>query len=510
MIINPLSKIFISIISGFILSLSAPGFNLWFLAWIGLSPFFLLINLSKRLFEVSIYSFLFGLAYNLSYLRWLFSLHPLDWLGLSNSESLFISSTALLIAASINSIYFVIYALLIKFIRNQSRSNSHNFLNILLETFIWLIIFNKISSLKLLLGFPWTLIEYSQYKNLFLIQMCEFLGSSYISFLIVFFNITIGCLMSWYFSVEKIGKRYIPKDPGALESIILNLIIISGLILFSYVYGYNLYKKNLESYTQTSKTISILQGNLPIKFTRGKDLNLALAKKRYSNLIKNSYGHLVISPEGSIPSIFNNDHGIKSWIKQSSLQNHCDYLAGTYCYKNDSTTNCAVLHSRKKANFNFYHKKRLVPFGEYIPFYGILPKTLKKFADSAIGEGFSPGVKNKLIKSCTGNIGVSICFEIIFPGLIRNNSLKGANFLVNLSDLSWFNNNLIKEQFLAFGTFRAIENRKHLIIVTNNGISAFIQPNGKIHSQTKANVSQNLQDWINPNNKTTFYVKYGW
>ena len=81
--------------------------------------------------------------------------------------------------------------------------------------------------------------------------------------------------------------------------------------------------------------------------------------------------------------------------------------------------------------------------------------------------------------------------------------------LINLSDLSWFSNDRLKQQFLSFAVFRAIENRKWLIVASNNGISAFIEPNGKIKSQSLPNNQGVLMDWINPSSKITFYSRYG-
>ena len=146
----------------------------------------------------------------------------------------------------------------------------------------------------------------------------------------------------------------------------------------------------------------------------------------------------------------------------------------------------------------------------YVPFYSLLSGPLKKFSDFAIGSGFKKGQRHNPLKLSTSNVGINICFELIFSTLIRKHSLHGANFLLNLSDLSWFRNNLIKKQFLAFGVFRAIENRKPLIISTNNGISTFIEPTGKIKKSSILDKEVILSDWINPNNKITFYAKYGW
>ena len=172
MSLNPISKAILICFFGFLLSLSAPGYDLWFLAWFCLSPLFIIIYTSKKTKEAILYSLLFGFSYNAWYLHWLFSLHPLNWLGFSNVTSFLFSVFALITVAFYNSLFFALYTFLVLNLKRISSSPfDKDILSIILSTLIWLVVFNKLSSCKLLFGFPWTLVEYSQYKNLFLIQI---------------------------------------------------------------------------------------------------------------------------------------------------------------------------------------------------------------------------------------------------------------------------------------------------------------------------------------------------
>jgi apolipoprotein N-acyltransferase len=201
--INLFPKIILICISGFTLSLSAPGYDLWILAWVCISPLFIAINTSKKLYEVISYSFLFGFSYYFWYYHWLFSLHPLSWLGLTDIESYAVAIVSVLVPTILNSLYFVLYGIIIRLIKNIVGSSSTNNVSyLILVSLLWVIIFNKIAASKLLLGFPWALIEYSQYKNLHLIQTAEYFGSCSISFLIVLFNLVLSNLFSWFFNVE--------------------------------------------------------------------------------------------------------------------------------------------------------------------------------------------------------------------------------------------------------------------------------------------------------------------
>ncbi|MBI2995831.1 MAG: apolipoprotein N-acyltransferase [Candidatus Melainabacteria bacterium] len=512
MLSNPVIKILLITFCGFLLSFSAPEYNLWLVAWIGLTPLFIIINTAKKIKEGIFYSFLFGFGYNFWYLHWLFSMHPLDWLGLSNTESLILSYLALFITSVYCSLYFVLFTICVFLLKQVSvKPFNNSILKLILTTFIWLIVFNKLLSCKYLPGFPWTLVEYSQYKNLFLIQIAEYFGSVSISFLIVIFNLVLAEFLIWIFSSEKIGDRHIPKTPGGLEVIINGFIFVLTLIFISLITGFFLYERNQQQFSNESQAICLLQGNLPIKTTRGAKVDLNLAKQTYEELLVNNEAALFISPEGSLPTVFNKNPSVQSWLKSIVNKKKASVIFGTYCNKQNSEfTNCIASILPGESRFSFYEKERLVPFGEFVPFSYILPNILKKLASFTIGEGFVEGKKISAINSSIGKLGMNICFELIFPSLIRKYSLQKAGLLVNLSDLSWFSNSRIKEQFLAFAAFRAIENRKPFVICANNGISAFIDPSGKIKSQSLQNTRGVLIDWINPNYKVTLYAKYGW
>jgi len=510
MLSNPFLKALLISLSGFILSFSAPGYDLWFLAWIGLVPLFIIINTSKQI-KVVVYSFLFGFAYNLSYLHWLFSIHPLNWIGFNDFQSYLISFVSVVAVSTFNSLFFVLFGVSVYLVRKFSLTPyKSGIIYTLIVSFLWLIVFNKLLESKFLLGVPWTLIEYSQYRNLYLIQIAEYFGSISISFLIVFFNMVLADFFIWLFNIEKIGNRYIPRDPGKLTSMFTSLFLILLLISLSIASGLYMFWKNQQFFSGKSHTICVLQGDLPIKATRGEKLDIKLAKKTYEELIKNNEGGLFIAPEGSLPTNFSRDYITQKWIKDLALKKQSDLIFGSYCKDQEKFTNCAICLNPSRNKFSYYEKERLVPFGEFIPISFLLPDFLKKLASFSIGEGFGEGKQNVPFTTSLGKVGTTICFELIFPSIVRRRVLDGAELLINLSDLSWFSNIRVRQQFLGFAVFRAIENRRPVIISSNSGISSFIEPSGKIKSQSIPDSQGTLIDWVNPNNKITFYAKYGW
>ena len=125
-----------------------------------------------------------------------------------------------------------------------------------------------------------------------------------------------------------------------------------------------------------------------------------------------------------------------------------------------------------------YNKKKLVPFGEFLPFEKFLNKLgLKKITQ---GHGsFSKGKMEGKIVLNNINILPLICYEIIFPELIQRSDSK-TNLIVNISEDGWFGNSIGPHQHFAKAIFRSIENNSFLVRSANKGISAIISNKGKI------------------------------
>jgi len=124
-----------------------------------------------------------------------------------------------------------------------------------------------------------------------------------------------------------------------------------------------------------------------------------------------------------------------------------------------------------------YDKQHLVPFGEYVPLsnYISLPGP---FVEN-IGN-FSSGKPIKPLSCQDAAIGVLICFESIFPKLARDWTAAGANLLVNITNDAWFGRSSAPWQHLSMGVFRAVENRRSLARAANTGVSALVNPLGRI------------------------------
>jgi apolipoprotein N-acyltransferase len=153
-----------------------------------------------------------------------------------------------------------------------------------------------------------------------------------------------------------------------------------------------------------------------------------------------------------------------------------------------------------------YFKIHLVPFGEYTPY-----KKIFSFISSythAIGD-VTPGDEQKLLDYEGALFGSPICFEVIFPDLVRKFAKKGASFLVTITNDGWYGQSAAPYQHFAIAAMRAVENRRYLLRSATTGVSGIIDPYGRILSTSELMTQTFLTDMITPQTKTTLYTQYG-
>ena len=163
--------------------------------------------------------------------------------------------------------------------------------------------------------------------------------------------------------------------------------------------------------------------------------------------------------------------------------------------------------SESGETLNRYDKIHLVPFGEFVPFRKILFFIEKLVV--MIGD-FGRGTEATVMEKAGYKIGVSICYEIIFPDLIRQAVKNGANFLVNITNDAWFGKSAASYQHMSMGALRAVENRVPIVRAANTGISGTIEATGKLRNETKLFVEDVLITQISPaTSGKTFYSLNG-
>jgi apolipoprotein N-acyltransferase len=226
-----------------------------------------------------------------------------------------------------------------------------------------------------------------------------------------------------------------------------------------------------------------------------------------------AHADLIVWPESPAP-FYGSDPFFRNAISSLARQSQAWLIVGnlgtsTVSPASDQASevyNSASLVSPSGEWVGRYDKLHLVPFGEYVPF-----KRIFAFAGGltkAVGE-FTPGNSHAPLDAGGTKIGVFICYESIFPDEVRQSAAQGAEVLVNISNDGWYGDSGAFAQHLQQARMRAIENARWLLRDTNTGVTAAIDPYGRIEASVPRKVRTVLRAPYAFSNVTTFYTRHG-
>lgn len=243
---------------------------------------------------------------------------------------------------------------------------------------------------------------------------------------------------------------------------------------------------HLRAYAEDTppRTVAIVQGNIDQGLKWDASYQAATVA-RYVDLSRKvqitSNPALIVWPETSMPFYFQDDSPLRKPVLNFLTSTNSTLLLGAPAYKlgsgDYSLFNRAFLLDGKGELLSWYDKEHLVPFGEYMPLPSWLP--LEKLVHG-VGD-FAPGHDQKPLRAGDLAIGMLVCYEAIFPGLAQQRVSQGANLIVIISNDAWFGATSAPMQHLNLTALRAIEQGRWIVRSTNTGISAFIDPLGRIH-----------------------------
>jgi apolipoprotein N-acyltransferase len=347
-------------------------------------------------------------------------------------------------------------------------------------------------------GFPWDLLGYSQIDNFTLIKIASWTGVFGISLVIATVN------MLWAFPVAKLRSQ-------------IRVAALCVACLLSAVMVWLQLRGPVPRPSQTSATAVLVQEDLSVGggMTESRDalmnsFSLLSQHPDFPNRSVAGTPQLIAWPE-SPSSFLDSDPTYRDFMERLSRSTSAAVLAndlslgprnpdGTY-----SLYNSASFFKEDGTYGGRYDKIHLVPFGEYVPY-----KPLFFFAGHLLdGLPFIPGEQRVLFDDRGRKYGVFICYESIFGDEIRQFVGEGAQVLVNLSDDGWYGNSSAPWEHLDMVRMRAIENHRWVLRATNNGVTASIDPYGRIVDQMPRNVRGALLASFNYISDLTFYTRFG-
>ncbi len=353
-----------------------------------------------------------------------------------------------------------------------------NFSSLLL--FSGILAFSDYLRSQILSGFPWNLWVYSTVWLNEIVQIVNLIGLySYNLILITVFTLPI----IFFFRTSQIVK-------------ILYLIFISFIILGLFIFGNYQINKNKNKLDKINEKIfvKIVSPNFELKY----GLTEEQIEERFKKLIKYSNPDkdkktLFIWPEG-VFSGYSYDEVIifKELITQNFSKKHAIIFGiNQLDPKSLKYYNSMLVVDNKFKIIQYYNKRKLVPFGEFLPFQ----EFLNNFGFKKITEGhgsFLKGNKNNNIFIEKINFLPLICYEVIFTDLIQK-STQGTNLIINISEDGWFGKSIGPDQHFTKSIFRAIENNTFLLRSANKGISAIIDNKGKIVKRLNRNEAGSIE-----------------
>jgi len=371
-------------------------------------------------------------------------------------------------------------------------------------------------------GLPWGLLGYSQYRQIEVIQIADHMGVYGVSFLIVLVNVALAEFLSWLMPLLR-GFRpaKLPWELVAMAALLVTLSWEYGLATLS--------GAPTSDIPRSSISVGVVQPNVDqaVKWDTAHREEILARFDRLTEQLGRATD-LVIWPEAATPFVFEREPVYQLQLIALANRAQAPILFGSpalrfYPDRRPYLLNSAYLLSPDGQLLGRYDKHHLVPFGEYIPFKSSLLFFLDKLVEG-IGDfeaGTGPTVltlQPKPRSAAAGmvgtpprpiNFGVAICYEVIFPNLVRQFAANGAEFLVTVTNDAWFGSSSAASQHFSMVVFRSVENHLAFARSANTGISGFIDPFGHIIEATPIFTEQAVKATMQVWRPHTFYSRHG-
>jgi apolipoprotein N-acyltransferase len=436
------------LLGGFSLTLSFAPFNLSLLAWFSFLPFFLALSDGKRPF---LKGFIMGFAFFSSLLYWV----PFSNVVEGTIVPLVVLGSFILVVYL--SLFFGFSAIL------------YNKLQKIGYEYLFPIVFAGLEflrSLSSVWGFTWGSIGFSQSNLINLVQFASIGG--------------LPLVTLWVLSINILLYLFIANLKSTRKKVIY-LSSFFSLLLIPFMYSQIILNRELTPCEY--KTIGVIQPNVLPSDKREKDFDRLVKIK---NVIENCPdADLYVLSETASPFPLSYNYKAESFFSNLAKQKRAPIITGTIDYKRQG---------RKILYFNsasivdstgirgVYRKIFLVPFVERLPFDDVLPKL--KEIDLGQG-GFTPGAEFAVFDIDGIEFSVYICYEAIFPQIIREFVKGGAELLVNITEDGWFGRTSGPYQHAQMAAFQSIIFRRVLVRSANTGVSLVCDPYGRILHKTQ-------------------------
>jgi len=428
-----------------------------------LFPYFIILisNLSnqKSFLIFFLNGFLFGLGFLIIYLSWVHS----PFLVYEATKGY--AFLALLLPVFL-SIFFGLGFVIYKFLDLKLHI-------ILITPFIFILIEFTISNF--IYGFPWISNSLILSNNITGFYLIKYLGTITSGYLIILLFL-LPLMISYLINIKKYYK--------------LLLVVYSPLIFFIFLPLFAYESKQKPFHKEI--VIEINQLVDPINSINNKNI-----EEKIKNIINISKSDYIIFAENNFPYLINKNN--LSYLNPFIKENKKVIIGATTVRDGDYYNSFFLLEKNKIQTFD---KQILVPFGEFLPFR----KYLKFMEIISGGVDYQKGNSERIITT-TDNLKILpiICYEIVFDKIFKNINKKEIDILVNITNDAWFGTKSGPYQHFYISRMKALVANKLLLRVSNNGISAIIDNNGKVVKSSKLNKKTQLKYKFKIKKNTSFF-----
>jgi apolipoprotein N-acyltransferase len=349
------------------------------------------------------------------------------------------------------------------------------------------------------MSFPWNLIGYSLTPILPLSQVASITGVYGLSFLVVLGNVLVWKFLSMSYRKGK-------------TSVGLPIVVIVCAALS--VWGY--FRMKQPAPAGHDVKVSVLQGSIDQNHWGNNSLDTSFAI--FDTLLGRAAvdkPDILIMPESALLCYMLRQHSIRDRVVGWSRKFRIPMILGALHWDaapRKSTTpyfvyNAAFFLDTATEKFQQYYKINLVPFSEVLPFQGIFPILSRV----NLGQADFKSGKDRVVYSIGSAVKAApfICYEIIYPGFVRDRVTRGANLFVNITNDGWFGRSSGAFQHATMARLRCIENGVTLARSANSGISMFVDQYGRILGRTALYDRTFLTRTISTVRIPTLYARFG-
>jgi apolipoprotein N-acyltransferase len=448
-------------LSGVLLALSFPKFGHGAVAWVALAPLLIALGAARNRAHGLRLGYLTGAVSSLGLVYWT-ALVVTQFGGLPLPLGAGVMVLLCLALALFPSLFGWLVAAWVRALGARA---------LLLAPVAW--VATEILRAHTLFNFAWCLLGYSQHANLPVLQLARYTAVYGVSFLVA----GVSAVLAYMALESRAGPR---RRVGLAAALTLAAV---------WAHGYLLLRTPLPEASRVRVGLvqaSVLQED---KWVPGKAWENVASHLELTRRAAAAGARLVVWPESAVPFFFDRTPEVSDLLR-SAVRQHGLYLL----FGNDDRdagddertfriwVGAKLLDPSGQVALR-YHKIRLVPFGEYVPVQSVLAAAGVGRLVQRVGE-FTPG-EELAVGSMDGHrVAAFICYEAIFPDLVRGFARGGADLLINITNDGWYGRTSAPHQHMAMAVFRAVENGKYLLRAANTGITAVVDPRGRVVRKT--------------------------